>query len=68
MMGYCSSSASTAAKTVILPNFTLQTGVVVYVKMRYNNTVASTTLNVNSTGAKSIYKVFSNTAMTANDS
>ena len=52
--GTCSTAAGTAAKTVAITNFTLCTGATVLVKFTYANTAASPTLNVNSTGAKSI--------------
>lgn len=63
--GTCSVAAATAAKTVALTGFTLATGAVVIVKFTYANTVASPTLNVNSTGAKSIY--INGAAMTASN-
>ena len=52
--GECSTAAATAAKTVALTGFTLATGAKVAVKFTVTNTAASPTLNVNSTGAKSI--------------
>ena len=52
--GECSTAAGTAAKTVSLTNFKLETGAKVAVKFTVTNTAASPTLNVNSTGAKSI--------------
>ena len=52
--GTCSTAASTAAKTVSLTNFTLETGARVQVKFTVTNTASSPTLNVNSTGAKAI--------------
>lgn len=52
--GTCSTTASTAAKTVALTNFTLVTGARIAVKFTVTNTAASPTLNVNSTGAKAI--------------
>jgi hypothetical protein len=53
----CSTSASTAAKTVTITsgNFSLGTGAEVTVKFTVTNTANNPTLNVNSTGAKSIY-------------
>lgn len=56
--GTCSTAASTAAKTVSITGFpsTLETGAMVAVKFTYANTAASPTLNVSSTGAKSIYQ------------
>ena len=53
--GTCSTAAATAAKVVTLSGFTLFTGARISVKFTYANTVASPTLNVNSTGAKTIY-------------
>ena len=56
--GLSSTAANTAAKTVTLTGpqtFTLVTGARVLIKFQYANTVASPTLNVNSTGAKNIY-------------
>lgn len=52
--GTCSTTASTAAKTVALTNFTLVTGARIAVKFTVTNTATSPTLNVNSTGAKAI--------------
>lgn len=52
--GTCSTAAATAAKTVSLTGFTLVTGARVMIKFTVTNTAASPTLNVNSTGAKSI--------------
>lgn len=53
--GTCSTAAATAAKTVALTGFVLETGSRVAVKFTNANTHASPTLNVNSTGAKDIY-------------
>lgn len=53
--GSCSTAAGTAAKTVSVDNFSLETGARVSVKFTYANTAGSPTLNVNSTGAKAIY-------------
>lgn len=55
--GTCATAAATAAKVVTCPEFTaadLTTGAVVYVDFTSSNSVASPTLNVNSTGAKAI--------------
>ena len=52
--GECSTAASTAAKTVSLTGFKLATGAKVAIKFTVTNTASSPTLNVNSTGAKSI--------------
>ena len=51
----CSTAAGTAAKTVECPNFDLRTGARITVKYANTNTAANPTLNVNNTGAKSIY-------------
>lgn len=55
LYGTCSTAAATAAKVVTCANFDkLITGVALYVKFTYANTASNPTLNVNSTGAKSI--------------
>lgn len=51
----CSTSASTTAKTAGKANFQLSTGAEIIVKFTYTNTASSPTLNINSTGARSIY-------------
>ena len=51
----CTTGAGTAAKTVPLSDFALSTGIRLVVKMSYANTAASATLNVNNTGAKTLY-------------
>ena len=53
--GICSTSAAIAAKTVTITGFTLVTGAIIHVKFTYANTASTVTLNVNNTGAKSIY-------------
>lgn len=53
--GTSSTIASTAAKVVTCSGFTLATGAIVGVLFSTANTAATPTLNVNSTGAKSIY-------------
>ena len=53
--GTCSTAAATAAKTVTVDNFSLETGARVLVNFTVTNTASSPTLNVNSTGAKPIY-------------
>lgn len=50
----CGTAAATAAKAVTCANFTRSTGSAILVKFTYANTVASPTLNVNSTGAAAI--------------
>ena len=61
--GECSTAAATAAKTVQVTNFSLETGACVIVKFTVTNTASSPTLNVSDTGAKSIY--YRNSAITA---
>ena len=57
LYGTCGTAAATAAKVVTCANFDqLLTGVTIHVKFTYTNTVANPTLNVNNTGAKSIYR------------
>ena len=51
----CSTASSTAAKAAACSGFELYEGAIVNVYFTYKNTAASPTLNVNSTGAKSIY-------------
>ena len=56
--GTCTTAPETAAKVVTITgndNWTLTTGAIVTVKFSFTNTAASPTLNVNGTGAKSIY-------------
>jgi len=50
----CSTAASTAAKTATLTGFQLKTGSTVHVTFTNANSKASATLNINSTGAKTI--------------
>ena len=52
--GTCSTAAATAAKAVTLSGFSLFTGATVQVKFTNANSAANPTLNVNSTGAKTI--------------
>lgn len=53
--GTCSTAAATAAKVVTCPNFVaLEAGAKITVKFSNANSVANPTLNVNSTGAKTI--------------
>ena len=56
--GECTDSAGTVAKSVTVanPSFTLQTGAMVAVKFTNANSATNPTLNVNSTGAKSIMR------------
>ncbi len=53
--GTCATAEGTAAKVATATNFVLEPGARIAVKFTYANTVASPTLNVNSTGAKAIY-------------
>ena len=53
--GTCSTAAGTVAKTVSLSGYKLAAGAKVAVKFTVTNTAANPTLNVNSTGAKSIF-------------
>lgn len=52
--GVCSTAAATAAKTVSIPGFKLVNGAKINVLFSNSHTASSITLNVNSTGAKSI--------------
>lgn len=52
--GTCSTTVSTKAKTVSISDFELYEGASVLVKFNNGNSAASPTLNVNSTGAKTI--------------
>lgn len=54
-IGTCSTSASTAAKTVSITGFELKKGVEIHVKFSNTNTSSSSTLNVSSTGAIAMY-------------
>ena len=53
--GTSSTTASTAAKVVTCSNFVLTAGSIIGILFTTANTAATPTLNVNSTGAKSIY-------------
>nr|DAW56824.1 MAG TPA: protein of unknown function DUF859 [Caudoviricetes sp.] len=59
--GTCSTAAATVAKVVTCSGFVLETGATIVVKFTNYNTGSSATLNVNSTGAKSI-KMYGTTA------
>lgn len=50
----CSTASSTASKTAVIDGFVLMTGVTVHIKFSNSNTAKAPTLNVNSTGAKTI--------------
>ena len=57
LYGTCSTAANTAAKEVVCTNFdALLNGVTIHVYFSNTNTAANPTLNVNSTGAKAIYR------------
>lgn len=62
--GTCTTAAGTAAKTVSCANFELYTGASVTVYFQNNNTSTAPTLNVNSTGAKTI-KSYTGAALSA---
>ena len=53
--GVCSTAVGTAEKTVACTNFKLVAGAHIFVRFANGNTAASPTLNVASTGAKSMY-------------
>ena len=58
LYGTCPTAAATAAKVVTCPDFSkLETGVTIHVKFTLGNTANTATLNVNSTGAKSLWGV-----------
>ncbi len=63
--GVCATTAATAAKTVDVGNFTLETGAMVAVKFNETNTVASPTLNVSGTGAKALMRYGTTTVSTS---
>lgn len=52
--GVCSTAEATVAKTVDITGFTLFTGATILVKFTNTNTAVNPTLNIGSTGAKSI--------------
>lgn len=57
LYGTCATEAATAAKVVTCTDFdTLMTGVTIRVKFTNRNTAQSPTLNINNTGAKSVYR------------
>ena len=61
--GTCSTSASTAAKVVTCPGFTLSAGAIIVIYFSTAQTNTAPTLNVNGTGAKGVWR---NGAVTAN--
>lgn len=62
--GTCSTSAGTAAKVVSCSGYSLTKGDVIFVTFSYTNNQSSPTLNVNSTGAKSIRAIVNGTLTT----
>lgn len=57
LYGTCDTAAATAAKVVTCTDFdSLMTGVTIRVKFTNANTAANPTVNINSTGAKSVYR------------
>ena len=57
-VGTCATAAATAAKEVTISadqNFALQAGVMIVAKFTYTNSANNPTINVNNTGAKSIW-------------
>lgn len=68
--GTCATAAGTAAKVATLENkkgFKLAAGTVVAIKFTYNNSAANPTLNVESTGAKSLKQYGTTAISTANE-
>ena len=66
LYGTCATAAGTAAKVVTCSDFDeLLTGVTIHVKFTNGNTAASPTLNVNSTGAKAIFRFGTNAGSTS---
>ena len=62
LYGTCATAADTAAKVVTCADFdTLMAGVTIRVKFANGNTAQNPTVNINNTGAKSVYR-FGNTA------
>ena len=62
LYGTCDTAAATAAKVVTCTDFdALMTGVTIRVKFTNANTAANPTVNINSTGAKSVYRFGSTT-------
>ena len=60
--GVCNTAAATAAKTVSMSSFnTPINGMTIHVYFTYSNTASSPTLNVNTTGAKPIYRYYNKT-------
>lgn len=63
--GYCScnTAAATVAKVATCSGFELNVGAIIGTKFAYANTVSSPTLNVNATGAKTIYNALTGAAV-----
>lgn len=67
LYGTCDTAAATAAKVVACTDFdAFMTGVTIRVKFTNANTAASPTVNINSTGAKSVYRFGSTTPVDGN--
>lgn len=69
--GTCGTAQGTSAKVATIQDdqeFTLVPGVTVHIKMTNSNTIANPTLNVNSTGAKSIKKYGTTAPSTSSNS
>lgn len=68
LYGTCPTGAATAAKVVNCANFdSIMEGVTIHVKFTNSNTAANPTLNVNSTGAKRIYRYGTTAPATTED-
>lgn len=65
--GYCDTPAGTAAKTVDMTGFKLETGVTIYIKFKERNSASNPTLNVQSTGAKNIVQYGTTKASTIDE-
>lgn len=66
LYGTCATAANEAAKVVVCTDFdTLLTGVTIRVKFSNGNTAANPTININSTGAKSVFRFGSTTPVGA---
>ena len=63
--GVCSTAADTAAKTVAVDNFVLETGAAILVKFSNKNSASSPTLSVNSSTAKPIVRYGTTAASTS---
>lgn len=63
--GVCATAADTAAKTVTVDNFALETGAMIVVKFTNTNSASEPTLNVNGTGAKPMYRYGTSKASTS---